>query len=318
MKLILHVFFFLAVSAKLFSQTTIAADKVIYLDSAWVETTGDHYKYIRVVKEYYASNKKTYTIKDFYKSKNIQMIGTSSDRDIVKQEGAFVYYYENGNKKSTATYLNTKKTGKEYNWYENGVLKSELEYSQNKKGTVGFKILNYWNPQKVQTVTDGNGKIEDKNEYLERSGTVKDGFPEGIWTGKHFTHNYTFTEQYEKGKLKSGTSIDSLNTQHSNKLVFERPVPKKGFTSFYNYISQNINIPAEIRNNVYGKIHISFIVDKEGNPVEPNILKGIEPGIDQSAVAVMMAAGKWNPGLERGIPVRTSYSLPITILKNSR
>lgn len=318
MKLILRVFFFLALSTKLSAQTTTAADKVIYLDSTWTETTTDNYKYIRVIKEYYAGNKKTYTIKDYYKSKNIQMIGSSSDRDVLKQEGPFVFYYENGNKKLTVTYANKNKTGKEYNWYENGTLKSELEYFENKKGAIAFKVLNYWNPQKEQKVTNGNGSIEDKSGDLERSGQIKDGLPEGIWTGRNLKHKYSFTEKYEKGNLKSGTSTDSLNTKHSYKLVFEQPTPKNGKDSFYRYVSQNMNIPAEVQNKVFGKIYISFVVDAQGNIVEAKILKGLDQAIDQSAIAVMMSAPKWIPALERGIPVRVRYSLPITILKNSR
>lgn len=316
MKLILRVFFLFVLSSKLFAQTTTAADKVIYLDSTWAETTTDNYKYIRVIKEYYAANKKTYTIKEYYKSKNIKLIGSSSDRDVIKQEGPFVTYYENGNKKLTVTYINKNKTGKEYNWYENGSLKSELEYFQNKKGAVEFKVLNYWSPQKQQTVTNGNGSIEDKNDKLERSGQIKEGLPEGIWTGKNLTNKYSFTEQYEKGILKSGTSIDSLNVQHSYKVVFEKPVPKNGINSFYRSVSQNMIIPVEARNKVFGKIYISFVVDLEGNLVEPKILRGIGHGLDLNAITALAAAGKWIPGQERGIPVRTIYSIPITIAKN--
>ena len=113
MKLILHVFIFFAISTKLFSQTATPASKITYLDSSWVESTEDNYKYIRIVEEYF-SDKKAYVLKEYYKSKALKMIGTTTDKDVIKREGQFVYYYENGNKKSTVNYQNNKKTGKEF------------------------------------------------------------------------------------------------------------------------------------------------------------------------------------------------------------
>lgn len=318
MKLILRLFFILIISTKLFAQTPIAANKMVYLDSTWAETTSENYKYIRLVEEYYSSNKKLYTFKDYYKSKVLKMVGTSTDRDILKPEGQFVYYYENGNKQSTVTYADNKKTGKEYNWYENTNLKSELEYYENKKGDVAFKVQNYWNAQKEHTVTDGNGTIEDITQYQQRSGQIKDGLPQGVWKGKNTAAKYSYTENYENGKLLSGTSVDSLNTERSYKVVFQKPVPKNGINSFYKYVARNMNIPVEARNKVTGKIYMTFIVDKEGNLVEPKILKGIGYGLDESAIAVITGGERWNPGLVRGIPTRVSYSLPITITKKDQ
>jgi antitoxin component YwqK of YwqJK toxin-antitoxin module len=315
MKLILHLFFFLTISTKLFAQAPTSKDKVIYLDSTWVESTPDNYKYIRVIEGYY-SNQKTYVFKEYFRSKKLKTIGATSDRDILQEEGPILYYYENGNKKLSVTYSKRKKTGREFNWYENGNLKSELDYFETKKGEVQFKVNNYWNLNKEQTVINGNGKVEDTSNQLEQNGIIKDGFPDGEWKGKNLKRKYTFTENYENGKLISGTSIDSLNVEHQYKTISERPVPKKGIDSFYRYFSRNMVIPVEARNKVSGKIYLSFIVDAEGNLVNPRILKGLGYGLDESAIAVIAGSEKWIPGIERGIPSRALYSIPITIVKN--
>lgn len=317
MKLILRIFFFFTISTKLFSQTHIAIDKITYLDSSWVETNAENSKYTRVVENYY-SDQKSYVFKDYFKSKKIRMIGISLDRDILRQEGQFIYYYENGNKKSTVTYSNKKKSGKEFNWYENGSLKSEVEYFENKKGEIESKINNYWNPQKEQKVTDGNGDYEAITDYSEESGKIKNGFPDGIWKGKTLKNKTTFTENYENGKLISGVSIDSLNIEYPYTTVGQPPSPKKGIKSFYSYVGKSLYIPREARNKVSGKIYLTFIVDKDGSLIEPKILKGIGHGLDESAINVIKEAKKWNPGIRRGIPVRVLYSLPITIQTASK
>jgi TonB family protein len=75
-------------------------------------------------------------------------------------------------------------------------------------------------------------------------------------------------------------------------------------------------IPLEARNKAYGKIYLTFIVDKDGSLVEPKILKGVGYGLDEIAILAIKNAKKWNPGTKRGIPLRVLYSLPITIAKN--
>jgi TonB family protein len=319
MKLILRVFFFLAISTKLFAQTPTPVSKLVYLDSMWAETTEGNHKYIRLIEEYY-SDKKAYIFKDYYKSKAMKMISTSLDRDIIRKEGQSVYYYENGNKESTVNYSEGKKTGKEYNWYDNGNLESEIEYFEKEKGIVEFKINNYWNRQKEQKVSGGNGDYEDIDDNgNEESGKVKDGFPDGIWKGKNIKGKYTFVENYENGKLISGVSTDSLGIKHPYNTINQPPTPKKDMNSFYSYVAKSMYFPPEARNNsVSGKIYLSFIVDKEGKLVEPRILKGIGYGLDESAINVIKYAKNWNPGIRRGIPVRVLYTLPITIRKNSQ
>lgn len=317
MKLILRVFLFFIISTKLFSQNAVPAGKITYLDSTWRESTEDNYKYIRIVEDYF-SEKKTYILKEYYKSKVLKMIGSTLDRDIIKKEGQFVYYYENGNRKSTVNYLNNKKTGKEFNWYENGNIKSEFEYFTTNDDKTDYKLNNYWNDQKEQKVISGNGDLDYKDEYTEESGRVKNGLRDGIWKGKYLKSKCSFTENHENGKLVSGISIDSLNIEHPYTIAEQHPSPKKGIKSFYSYMGKAIYIPAEARNVAYGKIYMTFIVDKDGTLVEPRILKGIGYGLDEIAIKAIKNAKSWNPGIRRGIPVRVLYSLPITIAKNGR
>ncbi|MCI9845149.1 energy transducer TonB [Flavobacterium pectinovorum] len=311
MKTTVRLLLFL-ISIKLFSQNPVAASKLIYLDSLWAETTADNYKYTRLIEAYF-SNKEKYVFKEYYKSFAIKSIGTTLNKDIIKKDGQFLTYYENGNKKSIQNYSDGKKIGKEYNWYENGNIKSELEYSQNKKGEEEWKINNYWTAQKEQKVTNGDGDYEIVTEHQQESGKVKNGFPEGIWKGKNLKSKTTFTETYENGKLVSGISKDSLNIEYPYTVLDQRPSPKKGMSSFYSYVGKSLYIPVEARNKVSGKIHLTFIVDKDGSLIEPKILKGIGHGLDESAITVIKHAKKWNPGIRRGTPVRVLYSLPITI-----
>ncbi|MFH6961564.1 energy transducer TonB [Flavobacterium plurextorum] len=313
MKRFLHLLLFLFTVANMFAQNTISANKLIYLDSLWTPSSPENYKYTRLVVGYY-SEKKSYVYKDHYKSGAIKYIANTTDKDVMINEGQSVSYYENGNKKTTVSYVNAKKSGREFNWYENGDLKSEIEYTVDKKGKVERKINNFWNPQKERIVIDGNGDYADKTENYEEEGKMKNGQPDADWKGKDLKKKLSFIEKYENGNLISGVTTDSLNVEHFYTTKQQQPAPKKGINSFYSYVAKAMRIPAEARNKVSGKIYMTFIVDEEGNLVEPKVIKGVGYGLDENAIKLINEAQKWNPGIYRGIPTRVLYKLPITII----
>lgn len=312
MKQILRLLFFILISVKAFSQNESNTNKLIYLDSMWNPSTQENYKYTRLIEEYY-SNKESYTYKDYYKSGKLKFIAVTLNRDVMINEGQVVSYYENGNKKYTVNYVKDKKSGREYNWYENGNIKSEIDFSEDKKAKEEGKINNFWNPEKERIVADGNGYYSDKSENSEQSGQIKNGVPDGTWTGKDFKKKSSFIEMYKKGELVSGVTTDSLNIKHSYGTKYLRPSPKNGINSFYSYIGKSMQIPFEAR-KVSGKIYMTFIVDEEGNLVDPKIIKGVGFGIDENAIQLIKEAQKWNPGKIRGVAVRALYKLPITIM----
>ncbi|MFN1833878.1 energy transducer TonB [Balneola sp. MJW-20] len=69
---------------------------------------------------------------------------------------------------------------------------------------------------------------------------------------------------------------------------------------------------------IEGRVVVQFIVDKEGNVIDPVVIRGIGGGCDEEAINAVKQV-KFKPGRQRGIPVRVRYSLPITFsLKNKK
>jgi protein TonB len=63
---------------------------------------------------------------------------------------------------------------------------------------------------------------------------------------------------------------------------------------------------------IEGKVFVEFIVDKDGSITEVTVMKGIGSGCDEEAIRVIKAAPKWNPGKQRGQPVKVKLIVPIT------
>lgn len=62
---------------------------------------------------------------------------------------------------------------------------------------------------------------------------------------------------------------------------------------------------------IEGRVILKFIVDEEGNIVNPTVIRGIGGGCDEAALIALEGA-KFRPGMQRGRPVKVSYSLPIS------
>jgi protein TonB len=95
-------------------------------------------------------------------------------------------------------------------------------------------------------------------------------------------------------------------------IVEETPSPQGGLQAFYRYLGKNLKYPAQARRmGVEGRVFLSFVVEKDGSLTDIQVMKGIGAGCDEESIRVMSNAPKWNPGKQRGVPVRVRYSFPI-------
>jgi periplasmic protein TonB len=97
-------------------------------------------------------------------------------------------------------------------------------------------------------------------------------------------------------------------------VVEETATPKGGMPAFYKYVGDKMNgkYPAQARRmGVEGKVFVQFVIGKDGSISDVKVIKGIGAGCDELAMKVMQEAPAWNPGKQRGKPVKQRYTLPI-------
>ena len=93
--------------------------------------------------------------------------------------------------------------------------------------------------------------------------------------------------------------------------IEKKPEFEGGMTKFYEFIAKNYRIP-EV-SGISGKVIVSFIVERDGTLTDIKVTKDIGFGTGNEAVRVLKKSPKWKPATQKGIPVRCSYNLPITI-----
>ncbi len=316
MKLILFYLLFLFIPKLCISQVITEKDDAVYLDSLYNMGNEKNYKYIRVIKDYKALNKKSYEVKDFYKSGKIAMSGTTTTTIDITKTGQFIYFYENGNRKIIANYKQDKPFGVYYEFHENGNKKLEGEWVDNDKTVIpNLNIKNYWDSNTNQTIKDGNGYYEEiyNNNELKgfSKGKIKNNLKDSIWIGIYKTPKFTFIENYENGKFVSGASIDSNKVEHKYNDIKIHSIPKKGMNDFYNHIARTFKTPKE--EGLKGKIYVTFIVETDGSINEVKVLRDLGYGTGKEAIKAILSYKDWLPGEQRGIKVRARFSLPINI-----
>jgi TonB family C-terminal domain len=88
-----------------------------------------------------------------------------------------------------------------------------------------------------------------------------------------------------------------------------------GLEKFREWISKRTKYPdAAIAKRIRGTVFLTFIVEKDGSVSNVNVVKGVDPLLDDEAVKAISESPKWTPGLQRGEPVRVRYSIPLNFM----
>ena len=97
------------------------------------------------------------------------------------------------------------------------------------------------------------------------------------------------------------------------RIVEKKPKFPGGIEALYKYIGSNIKYPAMAKDSgIKGTVHITFVVEKDGSITDVKLLRRIGGGCDEEAIRVIGEMPNWNPGKQRGKPVRVQFNLPIS------
>lgn len=95
-------------------------------------------------------------------------------------------------------------------------------------------------------------------------------------------------------------------------VVEDMPEFPGGEAALRHWLVSNVKYPViAAENGVQGRVYVAFVVDKNGSLSNVRIARGVDSSLDQEALRVVKSMPKWKPGMQRGKPVRVSYTIPI-------
>lgn len=110
--------------------------------------------------------------------------------------------------------------------------------------------------------------------------------------------------------------IGEADTSHVFMVVEEMPEFPGGTEALLEYLRSNLQYPERCKENkIQGRVIITFVVNKDGNIVEPAVVKSAGPEgveLDVEALRVVSSMPAWTPGKQKGEAVRVQYTVPIT------
>lgn len=86
-----------------------------------------------------------------------------------------------------------------------------------------------------------------------------------------------------------------------------------GMAAWQRFLNKNFRYPDDAQNNeIQGTVVVQFIVDKEGNVSDIQVLSGPEQGgLREEAMRVIRKSGKWIPAIQNGNNVKAYRKQPI-------
>lgn len=95
-------------------------------------------------------------------------------------------------------------------------------------------------------------------------------------------------------------------------VVEQMPEFPGGAAEMTRFIQKNIKYPMMAReSDIQGRVYVNFVVEPDGSVSNVTVMRGIGGGCDEEAVRIVNMMPKWNPGKQRGIAVRCSFTVPI-------
>jgi TonB family protein len=85
-----------------------------------------------------------------------------------------------------------------------------------------------------------------------------------------------------------------------------------GIPGFMKFLMYEVKYPEKaLKEGTQGTVVVQFIVTKAGDVKDPYVVRSISPELDAEALRVVGLSPKWNPGLVKGEPVDTRYTVPV-------
>ncbi|NBB88931.1 MAG: TonB family protein [Bacteroidetes bacterium] len=88
-----------------------------------------------------------------------------------------------------------------------------------------------------------------------------------------------------------------------------------GNTAMFKFIGENLKYPASASDaGIHGTVFVQFVVSKDGNIKDVEVLRGIGGGCDEAAMNVIKKMPAWKPGHQNDVAVAVRYNIPIRFI----
>lgn len=121
-------------------------------------------------------------------------------------------------------------------------------------------------------------------------------------------------QKVEKAEIPQGsTQTVPQPVEQVYVIVEQMPEFPGGQDEMMKFLAKTIKYPPQaLKDDVEGKVYVSFIIAKTGIVRDVQVVKGIRQDLNDEAIRVISLMPAWRPGKQRARAVNVKYILPIT------
>ena len=135
-------------------------------------------------------------------------------------------------------------------------------------------------------------------------GVSKGGDPA---SGTTYTYTKTTVVKNEAPTQEKTAEDDIVNVPEN---IPEFP---GGMKELMKYLQSEVKYPKEAQDKgIQGRVVVQFVVNKDGSITDAKVVKSVDPLLDAESLRVVNAMPNWTPGKDKGEPVRTRFTLPVS------
>lgn len=204
-------------------------------------------------------------------------------------------------------------------------LHNEMEYPREAwdkgiegKAIVQFVVTKEGKTKNLKVIRGLGGGVDEEAKRLIKEASFTPGKQRGEPVNVRMSMSITFDKsEYERSPDEKNADEPTPQPQESQEeesddffiAVEDMPELKGGL----GYLQKKLEYPEMARKaGIEGRVIVQFIVNKQGEVENPRIIRGIGGGCDKEAMRVLKEEAEFEPGRQRGEPVRVQYSLPLT------
>jgi protein TonB len=102
-------------------------------------------------------------------------------------------------------------------------------------------------------------------------------------------------------------------------VVEQNPSFPGGERAMQKWLNDNLRYPAVAAEmGVSGKVHVQFVVGRDGSVRDIEVIRPVDPSLDKEAVRAISKMPKWIPGRQRGNPVTARFTMPVNFVLESQ
>lgn len=160
----------------------------------------------------------------------------------------------------------------------------------------------------------------DKNQLITLCRNMPKWLP-AYQNGKPINKETSFVLRVKKYHTLEDVNDEDVDDEDENEneegglfeIVEQTPSFPGGIEELMKFLRTNLVYPPNAQaNGKQGQVLVQFIVKKDGSIFKPKVIRSVDPEIDAEALRVVSIMPKWQPGKQRGKPVRTRFTIPVT------